>query len=120
MQLSNDIVRAAIEQRLPGSVLQHDEPYGMLTLETSREQILPILEFVKNDPDLQVQLLTSLCGVHYPEQEGRELGVVYHLHSMRHNFRFRTVGALPWRLGVPDAIPRHRHAQPRPSFCRYG
>lgn len=89
MHLSNDIMRAAIEQHIPGAILKHEEPYDMLTMETTREQIIPILEFVKNDPDLQVNFLTSLCGIHYPDQSGRELGVVYHLQSMRHNFRFR-------------------------------
>lgn len=89
MHLSNDTMRAAIEQQLPGVVLSHEESYGMLTLETTREQIIPMLEFVKNDPNLQVNFLTSLCGIHYPDQPGRELGVVYHLQSMRNNFRFR-------------------------------
>jgi NADH-quinone oxidoreductase subunit C len=89
MKLNNDIVFAAIKRHFQEAVLDHSEPHGMLTLETTREQIIPMLEFVKNDPELQVNFLTSLCGIHYPNNAGKELGVVYHLHSFPHNFRFR-------------------------------
>ncbi len=89
MKLDNSALLAAIERRFPAAILAHGEPYGMLTLETTRENIADLLEFVKNDPELQVNFLTSLCGIHYPENAGRELGVVYHLHSFAHNLRFR-------------------------------
>ncbi len=89
MQLTNATLLAAIERRFPGAVLAQSEPYGMLTLETTREQIIDMLGFLKEDPELQVNFLTSLCGMHYPDQTGKELGVVYHLHSFRHNLRVR-------------------------------
>lgn len=89
MNLNNDIVLAAIERRFPGAIVAHSTPYGMLTLETSREHIQDMLHFVKEDPELQVGFLTTLNAVHYPNDAGRELCIVYHLHSMVHNFRFR-------------------------------
>lgn len=89
MKLTNDIVLSSLKRRFPDAVLDHSEPHGMLTLETTREQIIPLLDFVKHDADLQVNFLTSLCGIHYPDNVGKELGVVYHLHSFRNNFRFR-------------------------------
>lgn len=33
--------------------------------------------------------LTDITGVNYPDQEGRELAVVYHLHNLAANFRIR-------------------------------
>ncbi|MDX2136291.1 MAG: NADH-quinone oxidoreductase subunit C [Saprospiraceae bacterium] len=89
MKLNNDIVLSIIKRRFPDAVLNHGEPHGMLTMETTREQIIPLLDFVKHDADLQANFLTSLCGIHYPDNPGKELGVVYHLHSFRNNFRFR-------------------------------
>ena len=89
MQPDNTTLLAAIERQFPGAVLAQSEPYGMLTLETTREQVIDILRFVKEDPELQVNFLTSLCGIHYPDNAGKELGVVYHLHSFQHNLRFR-------------------------------
>lgn len=78
-----------IAQQFPGIILDKSEPYGMLTIEISRELILPLLRFLKEDADIQMNFLTDLCGVHYPDQAGRELGVVYHLHSFTHNIRLR-------------------------------
>lgn len=95
MTLNNNIVLAAIERQFPGAVLAHSEPYGMLTLETTREQIVDMLRFVKEDPELQASFLTTLCTVHYPDNAGKELGIVYHLHSLVHNFRFRIKAFFP-------------------------
>jgi NADH-quinone oxidoreductase subunit C len=89
MTLTNDTVFTALDQQFPGAILARTEPYGMLTLETTREQIIPILRFVRQDATLQVNFLTSLCGIHYPDQQDRELGIIYHLHSWPNNFRFR-------------------------------
>lgn len=89
MALTNDIVFEAIERQFPGAILSREEPHGMLTLETTRDRIIDLLRFVKNDPTLDVNFLTTLCGMHYPNNAGRELGVVYHLHSFVNNFRFR-------------------------------
>ncbi|MCB0527967.1 MAG: NADH-quinone oxidoreductase subunit C [Saprospiraceae bacterium] len=95
MQLDNATLHAAIERRFPGAILDHGEPYGMLTLETTREHLPEMLRFVKEDPEIQANFLTSLCGMHYPEQKGKELGLVYHLHSFVHNLRFRIKAFFP-------------------------
>jgi NADH-quinone oxidoreductase subunit C len=95
MELNNNIVLAAIERQFPNAILEHSEPHGMLTLETTRDQIIPILKFVKEDPNLKVNFLTTLAGMHYPDNVGKELGVVYHLHSFTHNFRFRIKAFFP-------------------------
>lgn len=89
MNITNATLLTAIERRFPGAILAHSEPYGMLTLETTREQISGMLRFVKEDAEIQANFLTTLCGMHYPENKGKELGVVYHLHSFIHNLRFR-------------------------------
>lgn len=89
MKFTNATLLAAIERQMPGAILANSEPYGMLTLETTREQIIDMLRFVKEDDGIQAIFLTTLCGMHYPDNPGRELGVVYHLHSFLHNLRFR-------------------------------
>ncbi|MCA8832771.1 NADH-quinone oxidoreductase subunit C [Hymenobacter pini] len=66
-----------------------EEPYGLLTATTTRERIHDIIAGLQQDQELQVNFLTTMCGMHWPEQEGRELGMVYHLHSLVHNVRLR-------------------------------
>ena len=89
MKLTNAHIVAALSRQFPGSLLSHSEPHGLLTLETTREHLIGLLRFLKEDTDTDMNFLTSLCGIHYPKNAGKELGVVYHLHSFRHNVRCR-------------------------------
>lgn len=66
-----------------------EEPYGLLTVTTTREQIHGIIAGLKADTELQFNFLTTMCGINYPENEGKELGMIYHLHSLVHNLRLR-------------------------------
>ena len=50
---------------------------------------LKALNFLFDDNGLKFRFLTSLCGVHYPDNIGRELAVVYHLHNLEDNLRIR-------------------------------
>lgn len=55
-----------------------------------------IVEWLYNHPELKVQYLTNITGIHYPtNDEGKELMVVYHLHSLQNNFRLRLKAYLP-------------------------
>ena len=65
------------------------EPYGLLTATTTREKIHGIIAGLQQDEELKFHFLTTLCGIHYPDQLNRELGVIYHLHSLVHNIRLR-------------------------------
>jgi NADH-quinone oxidoreductase subunit C len=53
------------------------------------------IEWLKKDDKLQVSYLTLLGAVHYPEDKGREIAVVYHLHSLVNNFRIRLKAFIP-------------------------
>ena len=65
------------------------EPYGLLTFTTTRENILPMLEYLHNHPKYKHRFLTDLCGIHFPDEKGQELGVIYHIHSFENNHRVR-------------------------------
>ena len=61
--------------------------YPVFTLQ--RDSICDVVDFLYNDKDLSFQYLTTLTGIHYPENKGQELGVMYQLHSLTNNFRIR-------------------------------
>ena len=65
------------------------EPYGMLTFTAPKELNLKVLNFLYDDAELKFRFLTDLCAVHYPDQKGKELAVVYHLHNLEDNVRIR-------------------------------
>lgn len=87
--LSNKEVAEDLIKTFGEDVFNFDEPFGFLTLHTTRQQIIPVLQHLFNHSYYQVKFLTDLTGIHYPEQKGAEFGVIYHLHSLTHNFRLR-------------------------------
>ncbi len=93
--LTNQEVAEALLEKFGEQVYDFDEPYGLLTLSTTREEIISVLEFLKNHKTYQISFLTDLTGVHYPDNTGREFAVVYHLHSFIQNFRVRLKVFIP-------------------------
>jgi NADH-quinone oxidoreductase subunit C len=89
MALTNDIIKQRITEKFGDQVSKFEEPYGMLTFEAPTELNLKVLNFLYDDEELKFRFLTDLTGVHYPQQIGRELAVVYHLHNMVNNVRIR-------------------------------
>ena len=66
-----------------------EEPYGLLTATTTRERIHEVIAGLQQDQEIKLNFLTTLCGINYPENEGKELGIIYHLHSLTKNIRLR-------------------------------
>jgi NADH-quinone oxidoreductase subunit C len=87
--LTNDIVKQRLTEQFGEQVSAFEEPYGMLTFEAPKELNLKVLQFLFDDEQLRFRFLTDLQAVHYPEAEGRELAVVYHLHNLTDNLRVR-------------------------------
>lgn len=89
MALTNEIIQQKLTEKFGEQVTNFDEPYGMLTFEAPKEMNLKVLQFLFDDEALQFQFMTDLCAVHYPDNRGKELAVVYHLHNLVENVRIR-------------------------------
>ena len=89
MNLTNEHIKQKLVEKFGDQVSNFTEPYGMLTFEAPKEMNLKVLNFLYDDQELKFQFLTTLCAVHYPEQKGRELAIVYHLHNLENNVRIR-------------------------------
>ncbi|MFD0940594.1 NADH-quinone oxidoreductase subunit C [Pedobacter boryungensis] len=63
------------------------EPYGLLTFSTTKDKIVNVLSFLKENGKINFNFLTDLTAVHYPEKN--QIAVVYHLHSMVSGIRIR-------------------------------
>lgn len=87
--LTNDNIKQRLIDKFGDQVQNFQEPYGMLTFEAPKELNLKVLQFLYDDDALAFRFLTDLQAVHYPDQTGRELAVVYHLHSLTANVRIR-------------------------------
>lgn len=100
-KLDNTTVVARLQERFEANIRNVSEPYGFLTLETDKEHIMDVLEFLKTDSELQFSFLTDITAVHYPDDD-KEFAVVYHVHSMRNGARIRIKVFLE---GAYPAIP---------------
>jgi NADH-quinone oxidoreductase subunit C len=89
MSLTNEIIQQRLTEKFGDQVGGFTTSYGMLQFEAPKEINLKVLNFCYDDPQLGFLFLTDLTGVHYPEQKGRELAVVYHLHNLKENIRLR-------------------------------
>ncbi len=89
MIVSNETVKNKLIEKFGDQVSSFEEPYGLLTFEAPKDLNLKVMQFLFDDAELRFQFLTDLCAVHYPDQPGRELAVVYHLHNLVDNVRIR-------------------------------
>ncbi len=89
MGLTNDIIKQRLIEKFAEQVSGFEEPYGMLTFWAPKDLNLKVLNFLFDDEELKFRFLTTLGTVHYPDNKGNELVVVYHLHNLVDNVRIR-------------------------------
>lgn len=89
MALTNEIIRNKLIAKFGEELTSWEEPYGMLSFSSDKNLNLKVLQFLYDDNTLQFRFLTDLCAVHYPDNAGKELAIVYHLHNLRENVRLR-------------------------------
>lgn len=74
-----------------------------LTIKVKKEKIVEICQYLKDDPYLNFNYLSDLCGVDYPEREER-FEVVYHLYSIYKKHRLRLKISAKDGESVPSVI----------------
>lgn len=87
--MTNEYIQQKLTEKFGDQVSGFEVNYGMLSFEAPKDQNLKVMQFLFDEPSLQFRFLTDLCAVNYPEQPGRELAVVYHLHNLTDNTRIR-------------------------------
>jgi len=89
VQNLHDTVLQRLKDRFGESILSSAIDYDFPCFQVKREKAYEILQFLKEDQSLNFHFLTTLCGLHYPDQAGHEMGVMYQLHNMPQNTRIR-------------------------------
>ena len=80
-------VAAKLKEKFGESFVSSEIAYDFPVFVVKRDHIYDILRFLKEE--LNYHFLTTMCGLHYPENKGKELGVMYQLHNMPENKRIR-------------------------------
>ncbi len=81
-------ITGPLQERFSKDILEVEHTFEMLTITVTSPVIHEVIRFLKEEPRLQFNFLTDLCGIHYPDR-GLPLGVVYHLHNMARRKRVR-------------------------------
>ena len=89
MSLINETVQQKLTEKFGDQLTDWGEPYGMLTFTAPKVLNLKVLQYLFDDEILKFKFLTDLQAVHYPDNKGAELAVVYHLHNLVDNIRIR-------------------------------
>lgn len=79
---------ARVASRFEGGILTHTNSFGMLVLTVTREALVDVARFLRDDPECRFVSITDICGVDYPERAER-FDVVCHLLSPTRNMRVR-------------------------------
>jgi NADH-quinone oxidoreductase subunit C len=72
---------------------------GEITFHVARQHLSELVRYLRDDAHLRFEFCSSVSGVHYPADKGRELHAVYQLQSMTHNRRIRL------EVSAPDGDP---------------
>jgi NADH-quinone oxidoreductase subunit C len=95
VQTLAQVTEEKLRARFGEQVLAVETHYDYPVVYVSPQAIHPVLQFLKEETQLEYHFLTHLCGAHYPDRAGQELEVVYHLHNMPENRRLRIKTMIP-------------------------
>jgi NADH-quinone oxidoreductase subunit C len=82
-----------LKEKFESEVLSVETPYNFLTINLKKENIIEIIRYLYNHPEVKFQYLTTLCGIHYPDV--KQIAIMYQLHNLEKNWRVRLKIYLP-------------------------
>lgn len=82
-----------IREKFESDILSVETPYHFLTIHFKKENIINLIQYLYDHPVAKFQYLTTLCGIHYPDQ--KQIAIMYQLHSLVNNWKVRIKIYLP-------------------------
>jgi NADH-quinone oxidoreductase subunit C len=114
-------VGGMIAAKLGAQLLGHEIAHHELSLTVAHSGIIPVLTFLRDDPQCRFICLIDICGVDYPERAQR-FDVVYHLLSPSRNLRVRVKTRTDESTPVASVVPLFPAANwfEREAYDMYG
>jgi len=116
-------IEEKLKSKFGDAVLAAEQSYDFPVFIIKREKIFDVVKYLKEEPELGFEFMTTLCGLHYPDNKGQELGVMYQLHNLPKNHRIRLKTFFPIAdPQVPSMTPLFSSAnwQERQEYDFYG
>ncbi len=93
--LSNQEIVEEIASQFGNKVVDFEEPFDLLTFTCQTENLISIVEYLRDHEKLRFRFLTDITAFHNPANTGNELCSVYHLHSFENGIRLRIKVFIP-------------------------
>jgi len=101
-KVTNEELLLSLTTKFGEAIVPEGEPFGLLTVEVNRENIIAVLTYLK--AELNFIHLTDITAIHYPEKE-KQFYVVYHIHNLVGGIRIRVKVALATAdVHIPTAV----------------
>lgn len=91
----HEIIKQELSNKFGSQILLIKEEYDILIVEVEANSAFTVLEFLKNDSSEKLSFLTTLCGIHYPNHIGKELGVMYQVKNILTEYSVRIKAFFP-------------------------
>jgi NADH-quinone oxidoreductase subunit C len=90
MALETVNIQEKLTQQFGEKVFAFGMQKDIFSFEATPDSIREVIQFLKENQDLNFHFLTDLCGIHFPENDdNHQFAVVYHLHNWIENVRIR-------------------------------
>jgi NADH-quinone oxidoreductase subunit C len=99
LQVLSDYIASSLGE----AIVDRAVAYGELTVVARRDDIVRVIEFLRDDPQCRFVCFIDICGADYPAREQR-FDVVYHLLSPYQNTRIRVKVQTDEVTPVPSLI----------------
>ena len=119
MSKSIEVAKEAIKKKC--NPIEISDDFNQLQISISTNQILNVVDFIKNDEACEFRQITDIAGVDFPDRQKR-FEVIYHFLSFKHNSRLR----IKIIIGEDESIPSITSIFPaanwfeREAFDMYG
>jgi len=94
-KITNEELLNHLQTAFGEDILGHSEAYGMLNVYVPADKAKETVKWLKEHEVIKMSFLTNIAAVHYPFNKGKEIEVVYQLHSLVNNVRLRVKATLP-------------------------
>ena len=114
-----EVAKEAIKKNC--NPVEISDDFNQLQISISADQILDVVDFIKNDKACEFRQITDIAGVDFPDRQKR-FEVIYHFLSFKHNSRLR----IKIIIGEDESIPSITSIFPaanwfeREAFDMYG
>jgi NADH-quinone oxidoreductase subunit C len=93
-----------IHEHLENAIISHDVIGEEIVFVGKCQNIIEILEFLRNDRECDFSILIDVCGVDYPERGKERFEIVYQLLSLSQNNRVRVKITTSEEQQVPSIV----------------